>query len=60
MNGIGKVIAAKLEQAGYVKVGQIAALSEADIERLDGELGLKGRIQREDWVGQAKKLTEAG
>ena len=60
LNGIGKVIAAKLEQAGYVKVGQIAALSDADIERLDGELGLKGRIQREDWVGQAKKLTEAG
>ena len=35
---------------------QIADLKPADVERVDGELSFKGRIAREDWINQAKKL----
>lgn len=59
INGIGKVIAAKLEQAGYKTAAQIAALGEEELARLDEQLGLRGRIEREDWIGQAKALTAA-
>jgi small subunit ribosomal protein S2 len=59
INGIGKVIAAKLEQSGYATVEQIAALSDADRAKLDEALDLKNRIEREDWVGQAKALVAA-
>jgi small subunit ribosomal protein S2 len=59
LNGLGPVIAAKLEGIGVTSLSQIAAWSEADIEKIDEELALKGRIQREEWVEQAKKLTNA-
>ncbi len=56
LSGIGKVIAGKLEEAGYTTVGQIAALTEANLEKLGEDLDLKGRIEREDWIAQAKAL----
>ena len=59
INGIGKVIAGKLEPMGYTTVGQIAALSDADLVKLDETLDLKKRIEREDWIGQAKALISA-
>lgn len=58
LNGVGKVIAGKLEQAGYTTVAQIAALTEDDLDKLED--GLKSRIKREDWIGQARALQEAG
>ncbi len=57
LSGIGKVIAGKLEEAGYTTVGQIAALTEANLEKLGEDLDLKGRIEREDWIAQAKALV---
>ena len=27
-----------------------------DVARIDGELNFKGRIEREDWIGQANAL----
>lgn len=59
INGIGKVIAARLEQCGYATVEQIAALTETELAKLDEELDLKKRIEREDWIGQAKALIGA-
>ncbi len=57
LSGIGKVIAGKLEEAGYTTVGQIAALTEANLEKLGEDLDLKGRIEREDWIAQDKALV---
>ncbi len=56
INGIGPVIAGKLEGLGITTFQQIADLKPADVERVDGELSFKGRIEREDWINQAKKL----
>ena len=43
-----------------LKLDQIANLSDDDIANLDETLQLGGRIEKDDWVGQAQKLiTEA-
>ncbi|MDZ7841020.1 MAG: 50S ribosomal protein L21 [Gammaproteobacteria bacterium] len=58
LGGVGPVMAEKLQNAGVTSLSQIAGWSEEDIARFDEELDFKGRIQRDDWVGQARKLTE--
>ncbi len=58
LSGVGPVMAEKLRKAGVTSLSQIAGWSEEDIARFDEELDFKGRIQRDDWVGQARKLTE--
>ena len=57
INGIGPVIETKLNDAGVNTFAQIAAFTEADIAEIDGKLNFKGRIDREEWVAQAKKLS---
>lgn len=57
INGVGPVISAKLAGIGVTTVAQVAAWTDADIAKVDEQLALKGRIQREEWVEQARKLT---
>lgn len=57
LGGVGPVMAEKLQNGGVTSLAQIAAWGDDDVARYDEELGLKGRIQRDDWVGQARKLT---
>jgi len=54
INGIGPVIEGKLKALGVTTFQQIADFSAEDIERIDGELNFKGRIDREEWISQAK------
>ncbi len=56
IKGVGAVIAAKLDALGIVSFAQLAALDAGDIERVDAVLSFKGRIEREDWIGQARRL----
>ncbi len=60
ITGVGPAIVDKLNAIGITSLTQIAALTEEDIERVNGELSFKGRIERDDWVGQAKQLLKAG
>ena len=55
INGIGPVIAGKLNKQGITTFKQIADLKPADIEKIDTELSFKGRIDREEWISQAKE-----
>lgn len=57
ISGIGPKLEQVLNQRGISSVADIAAWTEADIARFDGELGFDGRITRDDWVGQAKLLA---
>ena len=57
INGIGPVIAGKLNAQGITTFKQIAELSSEDVERIDAELNFKGRIERESWIEQAKEKT---
>jgi predicted flap endonuclease-1-like 5' DNA nuclease len=54
INGIGPVIEGKLNGMDITTFAQIAAFTAEDVERIDGELNFKGRIDREDWIAQAK------
>jgi large subunit ribosomal protein L21 len=56
IGGIGATLKKKLEGAGYGSLASIAALSADDIAKLDEELKLGGRIERDEWVEQAKEL----
>ncbi len=55
IDGIGPVIVRKLAAIGVTTFRQIASWTPEDIERIGNELDFKGRIEREDWVGQAKQ-----
>jgi large subunit ribosomal protein L19 len=54
--GIDAAMAERLAGEGVSDLSQIAAWSDDDIADYDAKLGLDGRIQAEDWVGQASDL----
>jgi len=56
IGGIGAVLKKKLEAAGYGNLAAIAALDADAIGKLDTELKLGGRIERDEWVEQAREL----
>ncbi|KAA5803594.1 50S ribosomal protein L21 [Alkalicaulis satelles] len=58
LNGVGPAYAKKLAEAGVTTFAQVAAWSEADLERLDGEIaGLKAKAESGGWIAQAKELA---
>uniref|UniRef100_UPI0035A8D60D ATP-binding cassette domain-containing protein n=1 Tax=Mesorhizobium sp. LHD-90 TaxID=3071414 RepID=UPI0035A8D60D len=59
IKGIGPVNLRKLNEHGIFHFDQIAAWDQADIEAAEAYLEFDGRIAREDWVGQAKRLAQA-
>jgi len=54
--GVGAVIVKKLAGEGVTSLTQIAELTPERIAELDEKLNLRGRIEREEWVEQAKEL----
>jgi len=56
IKGVGEVLVEKLNKLGIVKFEQIANFSDDDIAKVDDLLDFKGRIEREDWIGQARAL----
>ncbi len=56
ISGVGPVLKDKLAEAGITSLKQIATLKKKDIAKLDEDLSLGGRIEREEWVVQAKEL----
>ena len=57
IKGIGPVNEAKLNKNGVHTFAQIAAWKKTDIVKVERDLEFDGRIAREDWVGQSKKLA---
>lgn len=58
LSGVGPVLAKKLKEAGVTTFAQIAAWTPEDVAAMDEKLSFKGRIEREGWIEQAKKLAE--
>jgi len=54
--GIGPKLASMLAASGVTRFEQIAAWTDEDIEKIDRELKLMGRISREGWADQAKQF----
>jgi large subunit ribosomal protein L19 len=58
ISGIGDVLSEKLAGEGVTSLTQIAKWKKDDIADYDAKLSLGGRIEREEWVQQAKELLE--
>ncbi|HEY7101258.1 MAG TPA: hypothetical protein VH573_06410 [Mycobacteriales bacterium] len=57
IRGIGPSMERKLQGIGIVSYRQLALLDGAELERVRAELtDFRGRIEREDWAGQARAL----
>jgi large subunit ribosomal protein L21 len=54
LSGVGPALEKKLHALGVTSFDRIAAWTAEDIARIDEELNFKGRIEREDWVAQAR------
>lgn len=59
ISGVGPVLEGKLNALGITRFDQIAAFSAEDVARVDDRLNFKGRIDRDDWIGQAAALAKA-
>ena len=57
LSGVGPALEKKLHAAGVTSFAQIAAWTDADVAAMDDKLSLKGRIEREGWIAQAKELA---
>jgi predicted flap endonuclease-1-like 5' DNA nuclease len=58
LKGLGPKVAAQLASLGVATVGQMAALSESEAQRIDAQLGnFTGRMGRDRWIEQARLLA---
>jgi len=57
ISGVGPKLEQTLNKLGFWHFDQVAKWSKADIAIVDEELTFKGRIERDDWVKQAKALA---
>lgn len=60
ISGVGPKIEGILNDLGIYTYAQIARWKKAEREWVDTYLRFKGRIEREDWVAQAKALAKGG
>ncbi|MGB5755743.1 MAG: hypothetical protein WBM50_02410, partial [Acidimicrobiales bacterium] len=57
VNGIGPVSEKTLNALGIRTWEQLAAMTPAEVDRVDEALGsFRGRIERDQWIGQAADL----
>ncbi len=58
LKGLGPKVAAQLGALGVATIGQMAALSESEAQRIDAQLGnFTGRMGRDRWIEQARLLA---
>jgi predicted flap endonuclease-1-like 5' DNA nuclease len=57
ISGIGPSIERTLHELGIYHFRQIAQFTPDNVAWIDQRLRFRGRIEREDWIGQAKKLA---
>ncbi len=60
ISGIGPKLEGLLNELGIYHYDQIAAWNDENAAWVDNYLAFKGRIEREDWIGQAKTLAAGG
>jgi len=59
IGGIGPKMEQTLNELGIYHFDQLANLTDAEIAWVDSRLRFRGRIERDNWVGQAKSLADA-
>ena len=59
LTGVGPQLEKKLNEAGIFHYWQVAAMQPADVEQLDKDAKLNGRVERDGWIGQARGMLDA-
>ncbi|MEM9062074.1 MAG: 50S ribosomal protein L21 [Pseudomonadota bacterium] len=57
ISGVGPGLSAKLNANGVFHFWQIVEWGPAEIAFMDDQLSFKGRIERDNWIGQAKDFV---
>jgi predicted flap endonuclease-1-like 5' DNA nuclease len=60
IRGIGVLIEKRLNALGITSYEQVANWTKADIDIISSQLDFRGRIERENWVEQARILASGG
>ena len=58
ISGVGPVLEEKLNSVGIYRFEQIANWTEMNVEEFEELLSFKGRVEQENWIAQAKALSE--
>lgn len=58
ISGVGPKLEGVLHGLGVYQFAQVAVWKKKDIQWVDDRLQFKGRIERDDWIKQAKKLMK--
>ncbi|MCF6302710.1 MAG: NADH-quinone oxidoreductase subunit NuoE [Devosiaceae bacterium] len=58
ISGVGPVLEKKLNAFGVTRFDQVAKSVKKDVIALDDALSFKGRIERDQWIKQAKALAK--
>ncbi|MDO6965746.1 helix-hairpin-helix domain-containing protein [Rhizobium alvei] len=56
ISGIGPKLEKALKENGILRIADIAGWDAGQAAEFDTRLGLDGRIERDDWIGQARRL----
>lgn len=59
IKGVGNVLQKQLNEKGIYYFSQIADFSDSDQEWANQELGFPGRVERDNWIPQARELMSA-
>jgi NADH-quinone oxidoreductase subunit E len=60
ISGVGPKLESTLNKLGFWHFSQIGKWTKKDVAILNDELSFKGRIDRDDWIRQAKALAKGG
>ena len=58
ISGVGPKLEVVLNELGFWHFDQIAKWTKAEVSWVDDRLKFKGRIERDKWIAQAKKLAK--
>jgi NADH-quinone oxidoreductase subunit E len=60
ISGVGPVLERALNAHGITTFAQVAALKKREIVELEEKMKFPGRVERDDWIKQAKALAKGG
>lgn len=60
ISGVGPVLEDKLNELGIYHFRQIAKFEQRDIDLVNDAMAFPGRIERDEWIDQARNLADGG
>ena len=58
IRGVGQGFEKRLNELGIYKFSQVAAWTDAEQQWVSDQLGFPGRVERDDWPAQARRLLQ--